>query len=25
MSYEVFVTEDATRDLYGIFDYIADC
>ena len=24
MSREVFVTEDATRDLYGIFDYIAD-
>ncbi|AUB84201.1 type II toxin-antitoxin system RelE/ParE family toxin [Candidatus Thiodictyon syntrophicum] len=24
MSLEVFVTEDATRDLYGIFDYIAD-
>ncbi|WP_295383821.1 type II toxin-antitoxin system RelE/ParE family toxin [uncultured Thiodictyon sp.] len=24
MSGEVFVTEDATRDMYGIFDYIAD-
>lgn len=24
MSREVFVTDDASRDLYGIFDYIAE-